>query len=210
MFRIHACILFALFAVWCPCNVYSANVEWNCTSLSYYGFDYTGTQERYTMWDPYLRMTAQRQGTALVIWAEAEANLVSANTFIEVYYIPGRWLVNEDFIYNTPQHFAYAVYDDNSPYGGVWHEDYPIVIDQGDTVYLAFASQSGRTADPVTFGWVQLGLDKSGNLTTISSAWDHDGDPLIVGAIPEPCGGVLLLAGGALLALRRRRRRSSP
>ena len=112
-------------------------------------------------------------------------------------------VITPKFIYSSPSYFAYAAY-----IGSVGeHEeraDYSVVISQGESVYLGFASQPGDMTGPVSCGWVELGLDGGGMLTALSSAWDRDGDPIRVGATPEPSSALLLLMGCALLALRRR------
>ena len=64
------------------------------------------------------------------------------------------------------------------------------------------------------YGWVEIGWGEYGNdPVVLSSAWDADGGPMIVGGgsalTPEPSAALLLLVGGALLALRRRHSSSS-
>ena len=54
------------------------------------------------------------------------------------------------------------------------------------------------------YGWFQIGVDQAGELNILSSAWDLDGDAIVVGAIPEPTSGMLVLLGMAALALKRR------
>ena len=58
------------------------------------------------------------------------------------------------------------------------------------------------------YGWIELSSDSDGKAFVVSSAFDADGGPMIVGgglAVPEPTSGLLLLVGGSLLALRSRR-----
>ena len=202
-FLTHANIV--TFAGMLSINVCAATVVWNEAFVIYEGMDVsTGSYERYTLGKPYLNMGARRTGSTLEVWAFPEANALEANTFIEVYYIPGRWTASRDLIYNSQSYFAYATYTDSGD-GYEERADYSIFLDEGESVYLAFGHQPNNTTDPTTFGWVQLGLDENGRLTVISSAWDIDGDPVLIGPIPESSSGLLLLVGGALLALRRRR-----
>ena len=57
------------------------------------------------------------------------------------------------------------------------------------------------------YGWVHVSVDETDlKMTLLGSGINLEGGAVTVGAIPEPCDGVLLLVGGALLALRRRRR----
>ena len=56
------------------------------------------------------------------------------------------------------------------------------------------------------YGWVHVSVDETDlKMTLLGSGINLEGGAVTVGAIPEPCGGVLLLVGAALLALKRRR-----
>ena len=183
---------------------HSATVEWNKAFVVYEGCDASGVYERYTMGSPYLNMVAKREGTGLEIWAQPEANLVAANTFVLLSSVLMESVISPEMIYGSSDYFAYAVCTDSV--GGYEEKaDYSVTITQGESVYLGFASQPATLTDPVTCGWIELGLDGEGYLTVIQSAWDRDGDPIRVGATPEPSAALLLLVGGALLVLRRRR-----
>lgn len=184
-------------------RAFSANVVWNKAFVIYEGMDFSGVYERYTMGSPYLCMTALRSGNSIEIWAQPEANLVAANTFVLLSDVLLESVISPEMIYSSSDYFAYAVYTD-SVGGYEERADYSIVISQGESVYLGCASQSATMTDPTTCGWIELGLDGEGALTVIRSAWDRDGDPIRVGSTPEPSSVLLLLVGGALLALRRR------
>lgn len=68
-------------------------------------------------------------------------------------------------------------------------------------MYIAFQNEF---AGGTRYGWFQIGVDQAGELNILSSAWDLDGDAIVVGAIPEPTSGMLVLLGMAALALKRR------
>lgn len=155
------------------------------------------------MGSPYLNMKAKRNDHTLEIWAQPEANLVAANTFILLNHASD-CIVSFDLIYGSSDYFAYAEYVNSV---GEYEEraDYSVVISPNESIYLGFSSQSGTMIDSFTYGWVELGLDEDGKLTAFRSAWDMDGDPIRVGDIPEPSAALLLLMDGAMLALRRRK-----
>ena len=67
------------------------------------------------------------------------------------------------------------------------------------TFYLALIVD-----DAEYYGWLAIDVDKKGGLTLSHSILSDTEGMLVVGAIPEPSGGVLLLLGFSLLALRRR------
>lgn len=208
MIRVFGRIIVLIFMICLSSYTNAATVEWNRAFVFCQGFDSTGTYGLYTMGSPYLNMAATRDGTTLELRAMPEANLVSANTFVQIYYVPGsEFFVSSDDVYGASSHFAYAAY--TSPSLDTWeeHADYSIRIDKGKSVYLAFAVQRSDAIESSTCGWVELGLDDNGDLTALRSAWDIDGDPIMVGGIPEPSSGLLLLIGGALLAIRRKRAR---
>jgi hypothetical protein len=86
-----------------------------------------------------------------------------------------------------------------------------IFSDPESDIYLMFAVGStedynNNVADPnCLYGWVNLHVDRNGELGLLRSAIGLDGQSMVVGAIPEPSGGLLLFLGVAALSLRRSR-----
>ena len=111
-------------------------------------------------------------------------------------------IVNKDYIENAPEYFFRTII-----YGYDGFDKGGVALDVGETLYLAWAG--AKQSDPygATFGWIALALDDAENIKVLGSAWDRDGDPIIVGMVPtpEPSSAFLLLFGVAILALRRRR-----
>ena len=127
------------------------------------------------------------------------AYLEYANAFVGAE--PGD-VVNGAYIDTNPKRFSYARFSDVN--GDDFHADYSIILKDDESAFLAFRNETmyGST----TYGWIELGLGEDGLVRVLHSAWDSDGDPITVGATPEPVSGLLLLVGGALLALRRQRK----
>ncbi len=79
----------------------------------------------------------------------------------------------------------------------------------GESVYLAlFQSFYSNESSNDVFGWIELAVDATGNVSLMQSAlaFPAEGVSLQVGSsIPEPSSGILLLMGLGVLALRRRR-----
>ena len=126
------------------------------------------------------------------------AYLEYANAFVGAE--PGD-VVNGAYIDINPKRFSYARFSDVN--GDDFHADYSIILKDDESAFLAFRNETmyGST----TYGWIELGLGEDGLVRVLHSAWDSDGDPITVGATPEPVSGILLLLGGALRALRRAR-----
>ena len=91
--QIIAVILFAGLSV---ASAQGANVEWNSIVC--------GESQLY---NPWLYMYTSQVGTALEVWALADSNLESANTFVQA--MKGD-VVCESYIENRSSWFAYAKY----------------------------------------------------------------------------------------------------
>lgn len=110
-------------------------------------------------------------------------------------------------IRNDASALAYTVRED----GDFWVEGgTPISVKANSDFYLMFVcnglDEHLEVANSV-YGWVGYHIDQEGQITVLSSAWDLDGGPMIVGgwsASPEPSGGLLLMLGAAMFALRRK------
>lgn len=106
-------------------------------------------------------------------------------------------VVGADYMANQAQFFLYSRYGDEESA----RSDYYMDILEDAPVYVAFQNEFSSGS---RYGWFQIGVDDAGDLMMLSSAWDLDGDTIVVGAIPEPSSGLMLLFGLAALALQRR------
>lgn len=174
------------------CN--AAQIEWN---VVYVDYEFASTTHA-TFYEPFLPLFIQQVGNGVEVSTYAESYMEFANTFA---LAQEGDVVTDAYIEGKGQWFAYARFAD---YERVY-ADYSIFVTADAPVFLAFRSET--MYHDTMLGWVELGLGGDGKLITLHSAWDRDGDPIVVGmgATPEPMSGLLLLVDGALQALRRRR-----
>ena len=177
----------------------AASVYWNYLSMSR-GYPFEDGMA-YAWDEPYFSFVTHVAGQNLILTA-------TYGVFMEYAYDMGE--VNKgdliDASYAGQGWFCYM-----SGSGELDGSD--ISIPLGETFYLAYtvaygSPMSGAYPDPSSpsrWGWVELKAEQNGELVLVRDAMSW-GDPLVVGAIPEPAAGLLLLVGGAALALRRRRR----
>jgi len=189
---IHAIMFFCL-----ALHAQAANVVWGSAFFVAEDGQWNGIwHDRLVgMGSPYLRLDLGFSGDSIILTAIPDSNLENANSFVTASIGD---VVNAEYIDAHWSFFAYAKYDE-------WDSrrtDYALIFEPGDDYYLAFREER---YDSTTYGWVQLGYTYDRELVVIGSAWDKDGDAIVVGAIPEPSGGLLLVLGIAALSLRRSR-----
>lgn len=151
-----------------------------------------------------LGIVSQRIGTEMYSVAFESVNLLFVGTWMEAALND---IAGVSTIRNDASVLAYTVRED----GDFWVEGgAPISVKSNSDFYLMFAcnglDEHLEVSDTV-YGWVGYHIDQRGQITVLSSAWDLDGGPMIVGggsATPEPSGGLLLVLGAAALALRRK------
>ena len=189
---------------------YTAQIEWDTITVRYNG---PGSSGRYpdtifpeTMCfeSPHVLLAMTMAVIPHDVGVEVKSITYSlymeyANAFVGAN--PGD-VVNDTYIDTAPKRFSYARYSDYN-YGEDRHADYSIILKDDESAFLAFRNESPLFSG-TTFGWIELGLGDDGKVQVLRSAWDRDGDPITVGATPEPSSAILLLVGSALLALRRR------
>ena len=149
------------------------------------------------MGSPYLQMNLAFAEGSIILTAFPDSNLENANTFL---LASKGDVVDAKYLNDHDRFFAFAEYGEWGD--GQTRTDYSLIFNPGDNYYLAFREERYNST---TYGWVQLGCTHDSNLVILASAWDKDGDAILVGAIPEPSSALLLLLGCAGLALRRRR-----
>ena len=173
----------------------AAHVAWNSSFLTVEDSHYDTYDKIATLGAPYLTMGMKYQGEAMILAAMPEVSTINANCFD---IAEKGVVVDSNFMKNCG--FAYAEM-------GVWDSAktyYSILFNPGDRYYLGFA-ENVYNRDYPAYGWVLLEWTTERQLVLLASAEDMDGDPIVVGAIPEPSGGLLILYGTVALALKRRR-----
>jgi hypothetical protein len=193
-----------LLAVCLASNAFAANVQWN--ELAFDGdSSWDGMGRRNYWWEmPYFELQAILGSQALQLTA-------TYGNFMEYAYTVTQAdvgdVVNPEYMSNPQQKFHYVVSK-----GDDTEICEPITVSRGDTFYLAYSVafgdlNTGEPPDPrmpSVWGWIELYATEEGELIKLFDVQSW-GDPITVGATPEPVSGLLLLVGGALLALRRRR-----
>jgi hypothetical protein len=172
-----------------------AIVEWDVSQVFYNSFNISGSDYYFTIGRPFLNICADIVGSGLLLTAENSSNMESGNTFA----IASKGdVVSREYMDAKGEYFHLAECGNPDV-----RKDYSILLDGSENIYLAFIADYARFETP-RYGWVELGLDDDGLLKAYSSAWDIDGDSIVVGAVPEPTSGLLLLLGVSILTLRRR------
>ena len=82
------------------------------------------------------------------------------------------------------------------------HFYYHLTPGETTDAYFALLSTNMDGSDP-TLAWISITGTTDPHIVVNHTAIS-DGDPLVVGAIPEPTSGLMLLVGSALLLIRRR------
>lgn len=196
--------MFVMLAVYLSSNVFAATVKWN--EMSFYSeYFWDGGAQRNYIWEtPFFGFQAILNGQTLELTA-------TYGNFMEYAYTVTQAnvgdVVNPEYMSNPQQKFHYVVSK-----GDDTEIREPITVSRGDTFYLAYSVAFGNLATgdppdpriPSVLGWIELQATEEGELIKLFDVQSW-GDPITVGATPEPVSGILLFLGGALLALRRRR-----
>ena len=189
-------IIFSL-ALVAPVRLKGATVEWDVSNIDYAQDGYGDSDWLFVIGRPYLNIKADVVGSGLRLTAENSSSMVSGNT----YAIASKGdVVSREYMDAKGEYFHLAERDNSDV-----RMDYSILLDGSENIYLAFIADYASFDSP-RYGWVELGLDENGLLKAYSSAWDIDGDSIIVGDVPEPTSGLLLIFGLAVLSLRRRKK----
>lgn len=171
----------------------ASTIEWGALTIEKY------SDELYycTAWP--LDMDSHRNGDAIILTGSTYDNLAYASLWVEVF--AGDVITGQGLYGNETSYFAYA--NHTPDWEPIERSDYSVSVSKGESTYLAVALDIGHEGKEFWTGWMELTLDGNGDVVALNSAFDRSGEPLIVGAIPEPCTGMLFVFGLALLGLRR-------
>lgn len=180
---------------------YGANVIWNMTFLdTATSVDPSDNKYYYGLGGPFfMSMTGTRMNTCLTLVADADFYMEKAT---KAWLASAGDLVSDKSL-SQRQFFYYADIDHGDD--TLAFSDYDIFLSEGESIYLAYAYTHYTEPDKYLYGWCSLKYTESEGLQVTGSAYDADGDPVIVGNLPtpEPNSAILLLFGSPLLLLRR-------
>jgi len=147
---------------------------------------------------PYLPTWGDRLPAGWRLLALTDTFMEYANVFV---LAAAGDVVDSAYMQSKKSYFYYSEYGvENSG-----RTDYAINVLIDDPVFLAFRNE---TMSAVTYGWLELTVNGDGNLSVVSSAWNRNGLPIMVGVVPEPSGIMLLLLGCVGLLMKRPRQNS--
>lgn len=177
------------------CIICSATtVEWGTLTIDKYSGGY------YCVAWP-LDMESYSDGNTVILTGSTYDNLAYASLWVEVF--AGDLITGQGLYENETSYFAYANHtQDLEP---IEFSDYSVSVTKGESTYLAVALDIGHEGEEFWVGWMEITLDDNGDVVALNSAFDRSGGPLIVGAIPEPCLGMLIMLGLMVLGLKRSR-----
>lgn len=146
-----------------------------------------------------LYMDNYRNGDAIILTGSTYDNLAYASLWVEVF--AGDVITGQGLYENETSYFAYA--NHTPDWEPIERSDYSVSVSKGESTYLAVSLDIGHEGKEFWTGWMELTLDENRDVVALNSAFDRSGGPLVVGAVPEPCAGILIMLGLAALGLRR-------
>ena len=196
--KVVLCLLLSLVAM----PDFASNVVWGSSSLQYNGTTWDGKDDWYTLDAPFLNLYVSSCEVGMKLMAEAYSYMEFRSS---VKVVSAGTDVGPETMAKGP-YFYHADFDTTGINNA--YSDYDIYMNCYDRIFLATEEESFFSPGNVYYGWVELELGGDGILRLVHSAYDRDGDSIMVDPTPEPSSCLLMVMGIAALGLRRAQRKT--
>ena len=190
----------AFFSVLCSIQLHGSQVQWDRHELWLETPGLTVTKGYLLLWGTNIPISIENISWPVIVWAGSEDHLDLDSMAVVAEYGD---VVSAEYFEQRGSYF----YSDFNSVDCTAATDYPLVFEEGSSLFIAIAHRNGAYQDRVHYGWMELAIDDDRNIEILASAYNLDFDPITIkyrdDATPEPGVAALFFLGFAALALRR-------